>query len=100
MDKVVKMCEEHSIFLIEDAAHALGVTWNGKHAGTFGIAGIYSLQSYKVINAGEGGILVTNNPDIFWKSRKPKKISENFLHVYFLRSVKILSTFALRIEKI
>ena len=68
MDEVVKICEEHSIVLIEDAAHALGVTWKGKQAGTFGIAGIYSLQSYKIINAGEGGVLVTNNPDVFWKS--------------------------------
>tara|TARA_Y100001968_G_scaffold183133_1_gene167747 strand:+ start:18739 stop:19926 length:1188 start_codon:yes stop_codon:yes gene_type:complete len=68
MDKVVKICEKYSISLIEDAAHALGVTWGGKHAGTFGLAGIYSLQSYKIINAGEGGILTTNDPDIFWKS--------------------------------
>ena len=68
MDKIVGICKKYSIDLIEDAAHAFGVKWNGKHAGTFGIAGIYSLQSYKVINAGEGGILVTNNPEIFWKS--------------------------------
>ena len=68
MDRVIEICEKNSITLIEDAAHALGVKWKGKHAGTFGLAGIYSLQSYKVINAGEGGLLVTNNPDIFWKS--------------------------------
>ena len=68
MDKVTQICKKYSIYLIEDAAHALGVKWNGKHAGTFGIAGIYSLQSYKIINAGEGGILVTNDPDVFWKS--------------------------------
>ncbi len=68
MPEVVRICEKHSVILIEDAAHALGVTWNGKHAGTFGLAGIYSLQSYKIINAGEGGMLVTNDPDVFWKS--------------------------------
>ena len=68
MDKVVRLCKKHSIILIEDAAHALGVKWKGQHAGTFGLAGIYSLQSYKIINSGEGGILVTNDPDIFWKS--------------------------------
>ena len=68
MDKVVDICKKYSIILIEDAAHALGVKWNGKHAGTFGIAGIYSFQSYKIINAGEGGVLVTNNSDLFWKS--------------------------------
>ena len=68
MDKVVQICAKYSICLIEDAAHALGVKWNGQFAGTFGAAGIYSLQSYKIINAGEGGILVTNNSNIFWKS--------------------------------
>ncbi|KGG15593.1 MULTISPECIES: DegT/DnrJ/EryC1/StrS family aminotransferase [unclassified Prochlorococcus] len=68
MDEVVRICKRHSICLIEDAAHALGVTWNGKHAGTFGLAGVYSLQSYKIINAGEGGVLVTNDPDLFWKA--------------------------------
>ena len=68
MDEVVSICNDNSIILIEDAAHALGVKWNGKHAGTFGSAGVYSLQSYKIINAGEGGLLVTNDPDIYWKS--------------------------------
>ncbi|KGG12147.1 DegT/DnrJ/EryC1/StrS family aminotransferase [Prochlorococcus marinus] len=68
MDEVVRICRKHSICLIEDAAHALGVKWNGKCAGSFGVAGVYSLQSYKVINAGEGGVLVTDDADIFWKS--------------------------------
>ncbi|AAQ00500.1 MULTISPECIES: DegT/DnrJ/EryC1/StrS family aminotransferase [Prochlorococcus] len=68
MDKVVSICRKYSIILIEDAAHALGVKWKGKHAGTFGVAGVYSLQSYKLINAGEGGVLVTNDPEVFWKS--------------------------------
>tara|TARA_Y100001968_G_scaffold8503_1_gene7168 strand:+ start:19220 stop:20407 length:1188 start_codon:yes stop_codon:yes gene_type:complete len=68
MDQVVKICAKHQIHLIEDAAHALGVKWKNQQAGTFGIAGIYSLQSYKLINAGEGGVLVTNSPDIYWKS--------------------------------
>ena len=68
MDEVIRICKKYSIILIEDAAHALGVKWKGKHAGTYGLAGIYSLQSYKVINAGEGGLLVTNEADIFWKS--------------------------------
>ena len=66
--KLREICDKENIVLIEDAAHAVGVTWKGKYAGTFGLAGIYSLQSYKVINAGEGGVLVTNDADIFWKS--------------------------------
>ena len=68
MDKVVEICEKNDVVLIEDAAHALGVKWKGRFAGTFGLLGIFSLQSYKVINAGEGGILITNDPYIFWKT--------------------------------
>ncbi|WP_269623470.1 DegT/DnrJ/EryC1/StrS family aminotransferase [Prochlorococcus marinus] len=85
MNKVMKICKNHSITLVEDAAHALGVKWNGKHAGTFGIAGIYSLQSYKVINSGEGGILVTNDPNVFWKS---VFMSGSYENNYILHSSK------------
>tara|TARA_Y100001968_G_scaffold249693_1_gene234575 strand:- start:70 stop:1248 length:1179 start_codon:yes stop_codon:yes gene_type:complete len=85
MDEVVRICKENEIILIEDAAHALGVKWNGKHAGTFGIAGIYSLQSYKIINAGEGGILITNDADIFWKS---VFMSGSYENNYLLHSSK------------
>lgn len=88
MDKVVDICSKHSVCLIEDAAHALGVKWNGKFAGTFGAAGIYSLQSYKVINAGEGGILVTNDSNIFWKS---VFMSGSYEKNYMLHSSKELT---------
>ena len=88
MDKVVDICSKHSVCLIEDAAHALGVKWNGKFAGTFGAAGIYSLQSYKVINAGEGGILVTNDSNIFWKS---VFMSGSYEKNYMLHSSKELA---------
>ena len=85
MDEVVRICKKHKIILIEDSAHALGVTWKGKHAGTFGIAGVYSLQSYKIINAGEGGVLVTNDPDIYWKS---VFMSGSYENNYLLHSSK------------
>ncbi len=89
MDEVVKICKEHSIVLIEDAAHALGVTWNGKQAGTFGVAGVYSLQSYKIINAGEGGLLVTNDPNVFWKSVFMSGSYENNYKLHSSKSIEI-----------
>ena len=52
------------IFIIEDCAHSFGATLNGKHAGTFGDAGVYSFYATKAIFAGEGGIVVTNNSEI------------------------------------
>lgn len=64
METIVEFCERHQIVLIEDAAHALGVLWNGRHAGTIGRAGCYSFQSDKIINGGEGGLLVTDDEEL------------------------------------
>ena len=50
---------EHGIFLIEDCAHAHGASWNGRKAGTYGDAGVYSLYATKTISTGEGGVLVS-----------------------------------------
>lgn len=68
MEAITALCRENGILLIEDAAHALGVKWNGEWAGTFGTAGCFSFQSNKIINAGEGGMLVTNNEELFVKA--------------------------------
>jgi perosamine synthetase len=67
MQKVVELCKAFHVVLIEDAAHALGVKHQGKMAGTWGDIGIYSMQSYKMLNAGEGGIIVSNNEELMWQ---------------------------------
>jgi dTDP-4-amino-4,6-dideoxygalactose transaminase len=61
---VQRICEQHGIALVEDCAHTMGARWDGQHTGTFGKVGCYSAQTYKHINAGEGGLLVTNDDDI------------------------------------
>ena len=68
MDDVTQLCAEHGIALIEDAAHALGGRWRGKRIGSFGKAGCFSFQSNKIINAGEGGMLATNDDEIIVKA--------------------------------
>lgn len=50
--------------VIEDAAHVHGAEWNGKRAGSIGIAGSFSFQNSKVMTSGEGGFITTNNPDL------------------------------------
>jgi dTDP-4-amino-4,6-dideoxygalactose transaminase len=50
--------------VIEDAAHSLGTVWKGRNIGTIGRIGCFSFQSYKMINAGEGGILVTDDAEV------------------------------------
>ncbi|MCB1363169.1 MAG: aminotransferase class I/II-fold pyridoxal phosphate-dependent enzyme [Rhodobacteraceae bacterium] len=64
MDAIMDMCEARGLPVIEDAAHSLGTTWNGRNIGTLGRAGCFSFQSYKMINAGEGGVLVTDDSDL------------------------------------
>ena len=51
--------------MIEDAAPALGATLNGKHVGTFGKVGCFSFDFFKIITAGEGGSVITNDKKIY-----------------------------------
>ena len=64
MDAIMAACDAAEIPVIEDAAHSLGTTWNGRKIGTIGKIGCYSFQSYKLLNSGEGGIMVTDDPDL------------------------------------
>ena len=64
MQALTAVCAEFGIRLIEDCAHTMGAGWNGKATGTWGVAGCFSLQSYKHANSGEGGLLVTHDPDL------------------------------------
>ncbi|MEO1777664.1 MAG: DegT/DnrJ/EryC1/StrS family aminotransferase [Pseudomonadota bacterium] len=64
MDAIMTLCDAAGVPVIEDAAHSLGTTWNGKKIGTIGTIGCFSFQSYKMINAGEGGILITDDADL------------------------------------
>jgi dTDP-4-amino-4,6-dideoxygalactose transaminase len=64
MDAIMALCEARGIAVIEDAAHSLGTTWAGRNIGTIGRAGCFSFQSYKMVNSGEGGILVTDDADL------------------------------------
>lgn len=64
MDRVVDLCARHGVIVIEDCAHTLGASWNGTPSGRFGKVACFSTQSYKHLNAGEGGILTTDDPDL------------------------------------
>ncbi|WP_299354551.1 aminotransferase class I/II-fold pyridoxal phosphate-dependent enzyme [uncultured Shimia sp.] len=64
MDAIMALCDARDIPVIEDAAHSLGTTWHGRKIGTIGRVGCFSFQSYKLVNAGEGGILVTDDADL------------------------------------
>ena len=70
MKKIMEIAKERNIFVVEDAAPAIGTLLESKSAGTFGEFGCYSFQGAKLLVTGEGGMLVSNNDDLFAKARK------------------------------
>ena len=64
MDAILQLADAAGLPVVEDAAHSLGTTWHGRNIGTIGRVGCFSFQSYKMINAGEGGILITDDPEL------------------------------------
>lgn len=70
MEKLMAIAEKHNLMVIEDAAQALGASFDGKRAGAFGLAGCFSFYPAKILGgAGDGGIVVTNNRELVEKIR-------------------------------
>ena len=69
MDAIMGIAKRYNLKVIEDCAQAPGVTYKGKSVGTIGDVGIFSFTETKNITCGEGGMLITNNPDVAFKSR-------------------------------
>ncbi len=70
IEEIARLCKKNRIALVEDCAHSLGSTLNGKHTGLFGIAGVYSLYATKAVAAGEGGIAITNDDELAYQLSK------------------------------
>jgi len=68
MDKIMALCDELGLYLIEDSAHAYGCEWKGRKIGTFGRSSTMSTQANKIMNSGEGGFLCTDDDDIMAKA--------------------------------
>ena len=64
MDKLMAICNTHNVKVIEDCAHTMGASWAGVASGRHGIIGCYSCQTYKHLNSGEGGLLVTDDDEV------------------------------------
>ena len=67
MDSIMEFANKYRLKVIEDAAQAIGVKWNGKHCGTFGDIGSFSFFADKTITTGEGGFLCTNDEKVYEK---------------------------------
>ncbi|MCR8826441.1 DegT/DnrJ/EryC1/StrS family aminotransferase [Pseudosulfitobacter koreensis] len=64
MDALMAICDRHGIRVVEDCAHTMGAAWNGVPSGRHGVIGCYSCQTYKHVNSGEGGLLVTDDAEV------------------------------------
>lgn len=69
MEEVVNFCRKQKIYLIEDAAQALGSRYQGKHLGTYGAFGSFSFSVPKIITMGQGGCLITDNLPLYRKMK-------------------------------
>ncbi|MDR6264426.1 DegT/DnrJ/EryC1/StrS family aminotransferase [Roseobacter sp. N2S] len=68
MDALMAICDVAGVKVIEDCAHTMGAAWNGTPSGRHGIAGCYSTQTFKHLNSGEGGLLVTDDAELAAKA--------------------------------
>lgn len=69
IDEIKCICDKYYIFLIEDAAESVGSTYKGRHTGTFGQVGVMSFNGNKIITAGGGGCIVTNDKALAKKAK-------------------------------
>jgi perosamine synthetase len=69
IDEIKEICDKHHVFLIEDAAESVGSTYKGKHTGTLGQIGVMSFNGNKIITAGGGGCIVTNDKTLAKKAK-------------------------------
>ena len=64
MRAVAALCERRGVAVVEDCAHTMCAAWDGVPTGRWGVAGCFSTQSYKHVDSGEGGLVVTDDPDL------------------------------------
>lgn len=64
MDRLMQICDQAGVIVIEDCAHTMGARWNGMLSGRHGAMAAYSTQTYKHLNSGEGGLLISDDPDL------------------------------------
>ena len=69
LDRLVELCRQRNLQLIEDCAHAHGAQWHDQRVGSFGSFGSFSFQASKNMTAGEGGMLITNDAELAERAR-------------------------------
>ncbi len=68
MAALQSICKEHNLLLLEDACQSIGASYKGKYLGTIGDAGAFSFDFVKTMTCAEGGVVLTNNADVYTKA--------------------------------
>ncbi|MBT0812558.1 DegT/DnrJ/EryC1/StrS family aminotransferase [Litoribacter ruber] len=102
MERLLQIAKKHHLKIVEDSTEALGSTFDGKHAGTFGDFGVFSFNGNKIISTGGGGMVVCKNPADAAKLKhlinQAKSHSEEYTHDetgYNFRMVNVLAAIGL-----
>lgn len=69
MTTIMKIADKHGLAVVEDAAEAHGATWNERRSGSIGRVGSFSFFGNKIITSGEGGMIVTNDEELYVKMK-------------------------------
>ncbi|MBC7132585.1 MAG: aminotransferase class I/II-fold pyridoxal phosphate-dependent enzyme [Roseovarius sp.] len=64
MERLMAICDAAGVTVVEDCAHTMGAAWRGVPSGRWGKVGCYSTQTYKHVNSGEGGFLITDDDEV------------------------------------
>ncbi len=106
MERILTLAEKYNLIVIEDCCQALGGSYCGQRLGTYGAFGGFSLNNYKVINSGDGGVLITNNQELYKRAfafhdqghlplRKGVEIGQRTLMGVNMRMNELTGAFAL-----
>ena len=82
MNELLDISNQNNIPIVEDAAHAHGATYHRKKAGSFGVTGVFSFYPDKVMTSADGGIIVTNDSEIYEKALEFRNVGRKYLGEY------------------
>ena len=91
MDEILALAKKHGIAVIEDCAQSYGTRYKGRLVGTIGDVGCFSLNDFKHISAGDGGIVITNNKDYYHKALMFSDKNYNRLGAEVVKSVPLIA---------
>lgn len=87
MDAIEEICRRKGIFLVEDAAEAHGALYQGRRVGSFGDISCFSFYANKIVTTGEGGMLLTDDPELARKAQRMRNLGFSQERRYYHREM-------------